>query len=78
LGQVFKPGAFPLGSPTTVLELIAKAGSFTELAKTKKIVITRRQGSNQTQLYFNYEDFIEGKNLQQNILLKSGDVVIVP
>jgi polysaccharide export outer membrane protein len=78
LGQVFKAGAYPLGSPTTVLELIAKAGSFTELAKTKKIVITRKQGNNQTQLHFNYEDFVEGKNLQQNILLKSGDVVIVP
>ena len=78
LGEVGKPGAYPLGSPTTVLELIAKAGSFSELARTKKIVITRNEGSRQVQLYFNYKDFLEGRNLQQNIPLKNGDIVIVP
>jgi polysaccharide biosynthesis/export protein len=78
LGEVAKPGAYPLGSPTTVLELIAKAGSFTELAKTKRIVITRNEGTRQVQSYFSYKDFLEGKNLQQNIPLKNGDVVIVP
>ena len=78
LGEVAKPGAYPLGSPTTVLELIAKAGSFTELAKTKKIVITRKHGNQQIQSYFNYKEFLEGKNLQQNISLNNGDIVIVP
>src|SRR5688572_4616689 len=78
LGEVDKPGAYPLGSPTTVLELIAKAGSFRELARTKKIVITRNEGARQVQLYFNYKDFLEGRNLQQNIRLKNGDIVIVP
>jgi polysaccharide export outer membrane protein len=78
LGEVDKPGAYPLGSPTTVLELIAKAGSFTEMARTKKIVITRNDGTRQVQLYFNYKDFLEGKNLTQNIRLKNGDIVIVP
>ena len=72
LGEVDKPGAYPLGSPTTVLELIAKAGSFTELARTKRIVITRNEGTRQVQLYFNYKDFLEGKNLQQNIRLRTG------
>jgi polysaccharide export outer membrane protein len=78
LGEVGKPGAYPLGSPTTVLELIAKAGSFTELARTKRIIITRNEGTRQVQLYFNYKDFLEGKNLTQNIRLKNGDIVIVP
>ena len=78
LGEVGKPGAYPLGSPTSVLELIAKAGSFTELARTKKIVITRNEAARQVQLYFNYKDFLEGRNLQQNIRLKNGDIVIVP
>ena len=78
LGEVDKPGAYQLGSPTTVLELIAKAGSFTELARTKKIVITRNEPNRQVQLYFNHKDFLEGRNLQQNIRLKNGDIVIVP
>ncbi|MGI0016162.1 MAG: polysaccharide biosynthesis/export family protein [Nitrososphaera sp.] len=77
-GQVSRPGAYPLGSPTTVLQLLAQAGSFTEIAKTRKIKIVRQEGDRTLQFPFSYDDFVDGKNMQQNIKLKNGDIVIIP
>ncbi len=77
-GQVGKPGAYPLGGPTSVLQLISLAGGLNEFAKQKDIVITRQEGGRQTTLKFNYRDVLKGKNLQQNVELKAGDTVLVP
>ena len=77
-GQVGKPGPYPLGGPTTVLQLIATAGGVAEYANKSKIVILRKENGKQTTLPFNYEDVMKGKNLAQNIELKPGDTVIVP
>jgi polysaccharide export outer membrane protein len=77
-GQVARPGAYPLGVPTTVLELIATAGGLGEWANEKKITIMRTENGKPVSLKFNYKDVVAGKNLKQNILLKPGDMVIVP
>jgi len=77
-GEIYKPGTYPLTSPTTVMQLIAMAGGLREYANAKKIVIMRSENGNQKSLPFNYKDIVEGKNLQQNIELKPGDTVIVP
>lgn len=78
VGQVYKPGVYPIGAPMTVLELLARAGGVTIDAKTKKILILRKSEGKTVTFMFNYHDIIKGKNLNQNILLKSGDVVAVP
>jgi polysaccharide export outer membrane protein len=76
VGQVAKPGFYPLGAPMTVLDLIAQAGGLTEYAKTKDIKILRKKDGKT--LNFNYKDVIKGKNLQQNVYLENGDIVLVP
>ena len=78
LGQVGKPGPFPLGGPTTVLQMIAIAGGVAEYSKSDKIVIMRVENGKTVSHKFNYKDVTEGKNLQQNIDLKPGDTIIVP
>lgn len=78
VGQVGSPGAYPIGGPTTVLDLLARAGGFGEYAKTKDIKIIRKEGSSTTVFRFNFKDVSGGKNLDQNIYLKSGDIIIVP
>jgi polysaccharide export outer membrane protein len=75
-GFVSHPGAYSLTTPITVLQLIAIAGGLTDFADTKKITIIR--AGQKEPLKFNYEDVRRGKNLQQNILLKVGDTVVVP
>lgn len=77
-GQVARPGPYSLTSPTTVLQLLALAGGPTDFAKKKKIAVMRTENG-QTQRYkFNYNDVLDGKNLEQNILLEPGDTVVVP
>lgn len=77
-GQVAKPGPYSLTSPTTVLQLLALAGGPTDFAKKKKIAVMRTENGQTLRLKFNYSDVLEGKNLEQNILLKPGDTVVVP
>lgn len=77
-GQVNKPGPYPLGGPTTVLQLIAMAGGLGDFADQKNIAVMRVENGKPVRYPFNYKDVIKGKNLKQNILLKPGDTVIVP
>jgi polysaccharide biosynthesis/export protein len=77
-GQVTRPNAYPLTSPTTVLQIIAIAGGLTEFADGKKITILRTESGKTVSLKFNYDDVRKGKKLEQNILLKAGDTVVVP
>lgn len=77
-GQVTKPGAYSLTSPTTVVQLISIAGGLLEYADAKNIVIMRNEKNAPTSYRLNYKELAERKNLKQNILLKPGDTVIVP
>lgn len=77
-GQVAKPGPYPLGGPTTVVQLIAMAGGVLEYADEKNISIMRIEGGQQVSLRFNYDEVKRRKNLKQNIELKPGDTIIVP
>ena len=73
-GQVNRAGSFPLVTPTTVLEALSNAGGFRDFANTKKIKVLRGTKSYK----FNWKDVTSGKNQEQNILLESGDHIIVP
>ena len=78
IGQVGKPGSYPLVRDMTVLQLIADAGDVLEYAKAKDIVVVRKEGTREQRFKFNYRDVLKGKHAEQNILLKPGDTVIVP
>ena len=77
-GQVAKPGAYALTSPTTVLQLIAMAGGLSEFADQNGITIMRTENGKPLSLPFRYKDVVRRRNLQQNIELRPGDTVIVP
>jgi polysaccharide export outer membrane protein len=77
-GNVEKPGNYPLLGTTTVLQLIATAGGLNEEADARKIVIMRDDRGRQATFGFNYKDVVSQKNLQQNIALRPGDIVVVP
>lgn len=77
-GNVARAGLYNLTGQTTVLQLIAMAGGLLEYADSKNIVITRTENGRPVALKFNYKDIIAGKNLQSNVVLKPGDVVVIP
>ncbi len=77
-GQIGKPGPYPLTAPTTVLQLLALAGGVAEYSKSENIQVMRTENGKTANYRFNYRDVIKGKKLEQNVLLKPGDTVIVP
>jgi|SRR5580658_2996084 polysaccharide export outer membrane protein len=79
LGQVTKPGSYPLTAGTTIVDAIAVSGGLRDFAKKKGIYVLRPGATGaETRYEFNYQDFIKGKNVKQNILLKPHDTVVVP
>jgi polysaccharide export outer membrane protein len=78
LGQVARAGAYPMLPGMTVLQAISSAGGLVLWAKETSIVVLRTENGKQIRLPFNYKDVINGKNAEQNIVLKAGDTVVVP
>lgn len=78
MGQVSKPGAYPISGPITVLQLLTLAGGMLEFADAEHIVIMRTENGKTTSHDFNYKDVLRGRNLKQNIELKPGDTIVVP
>ena len=78
LGQVASPGAFVVNPQVDVMQALSMAGGATAYASLKDIVILRRQGPRQIAIDFRYDDIVSGRNLDQNIVLESGDIVVVP
>jgi polysaccharide biosynthesis/export protein len=77
LGEVKNPGEFKLNSYTDVLQAISMAGGFTIYANKSTIHIIRKDGDKKIKISFNYNEVVAGKNLNQNIPLNPGDVIVV-
>jgi polysaccharide export outer membrane protein len=78
VGAVTKPGRFVLSSPTTVLEAIALAGGLNEFASRRSITVLRTEGKGATtRVPFNYNNALAGE-ASENLLLRPGDVIVVP
>ena len=78
IGQVDRPGAFVMNPVVDVVQALALAGGATPFASLKNIRILRRENGVQRAIEFDYTAVSNGRSLAQNILLKSGDVVVVP
>ncbi len=78
LGQVGRPGAYPLLPEMTVLQALSTAGGLSQYAAADKIYVLRNDGGKQVKLAFQYKQVIKGHKPEQNIVLKSGDTVVVP
>ncbi len=79
MGQVAKPGYYPITRHITVLDAIAMAGGFRDFAKQKKIYVLRTAPDGKEQrLKFNYKEVIKGKNMAQNITLLPHDTLVIP
>lgn len=77
-GEVNKAGAYQLLPHMTVLQALSGSGGFTAFARIKRIYILRSVDGKPVKIPFDYKAAITGKNLEQNIELQPGDVVVVP
>jgi len=78
IGKVTKPGEFPMTRPLDVLQALAMAGGLNPYAAANDIRVVRREAGREITLPFRYSQIEHGEHLEQNVLLQSGDVVVVP
>jgi polysaccharide export outer membrane protein len=78
IGMVTQPGQYQLEPDMTVLQALSIARGFTEWADKKYVMIVRREGDKELMYRFNYQEFLSGKDLEQNILLLPNDTILVP
>jgi polysaccharide export outer membrane protein len=76
IGEVGRNGRYEFRSWTTVLDLLAMAGGFTQFASRSRIVILQPDGKGMKRIPFNYNKVIGGE--QENFYLRNGDIVMVP
>ena len=79
IGKVNRPGEFVLNRNVDVMQVLSMAGGMNQFANQDGIIILRRENQQAQKVYpFDYDEVKKGENLTQNIILKSGDVVVVP
>ncbi|MCP4313995.1 MAG: polysaccharide export protein [Bacteroidetes bacterium] len=78
VGKVLKPGEFLVNRNVDVMQALSMAGGLNPFAAGNEIMILRRVNGVQKSIPFRYAGVVDGKNLAQNIVLKPGDVVVVP
>ena len=83
MGNVAQPGIFYLDYPITIVQTIARSGGFTEWANKEITVVRQKLKETDKELFqknkleFDYDDFVSGKDLDNNIFIRSGDTIIV-
>ena len=78
IGQVSKPGAIVMNPAVNVLQALSIAGGGNPYAKLDSIIVIRNAVGGQRIMNFHYGQVASGRNLEQNVQLESGDVVVVP
>jgi polysaccharide export outer membrane protein len=78
VGEVQKPGEFVPGAEVTILQSLALAAGFTRFANPDRIIVVRRDARGERRIPFDFSGVMDRGELQQNLALQPGDVVVVP
>jgi len=78
LGKVNRPGVFPIVRNVDVMQALSLAGGTSTYAALNDIKILRRENGKLSAMSFKYAEVEKGKRLEQNVVLRAGDVVVVP
>lgn len=77
VGKVNAPGQYPIHENVTVMQALTMARGVNPFADKDEIRIFRNVDGTEKIFYFNYTDMASGKNLEQNIRLERGDLIVV-
>ena len=83
LGEVQRPGKYPVKSYATVLQGVSLAGGFTNFAAKNRMAVlrtvTKSSGDqHQIRIPVPYDELVSGRGEIENFILKSGDTIVVP
>lgn len=77
VGKVAQPGEYKVGKCINIMQALSMAGGLTPFADSDDIVILRNNGGKQEKIKFDYGKASKGEDLEKNIELQTGDVVVV-
>jgi polysaccharide export outer membrane protein len=78
MGKVLQPGSIIMAKKMDVMQALSLAGGLSPYAKEDEIIVLRRENEKQQVIPFDYTALKKGRSLSSNILLKSGDIIIIP
>jgi polysaccharide export outer membrane protein len=78
IGKVKNAGMYPITLDTNVMQILSMAGGLNAYASENSINILRQVNGGSVKIPFSYGDVLKGRNLEQNITLQRGDVIVVP
>ncbi len=78
LGQVVKPGELIMQGRMSVMQALSQAGGLTPYADEGDIIVLRRENGEKKSIDYPYDDIVQGDDLEKDIDLKPGDVIVVP
>lgn len=78
VGQVGKPQALPYRDGMSVLDAVLQAGGLTQFAAGNRAKIMRSENGKQTEIRVKLADLLNGGDMKQNVILKPGDVLVIP
>jgi polysaccharide export outer membrane protein len=77
-GEIIRPGSYVVRQPTTLMQAIALAGGLGQYAAKRRIQVRRVGGPGENIFMFDYKAYEAGQDLEGNITLRAGDVIMVP
>jgi len=77
-GEIIRPGSYVVRQQTTLMQAIALAGGLGPFAAKRRIQVRRKGGPGENIFMFDYRAYEAGEDLEGNITLRAGDVIIVP
>jgi polysaccharide export outer membrane protein len=78
-GEVLRPGPYIVRQRTTLMQAIVLAGGIGPYAAKRRIQVRRQlPGGNETIFVFDYKAYEAGADIEANISLRAGDVIMVP
>jgi polysaccharide biosynthesis/export protein len=77
-GEIVRPGSYIVRQKTTLMQAIALAGGLGPYAAKRRLQVRRRIGDDETIYVFDYRAYEAGHDLEGNITLHAGDVIMVP
>jgi polysaccharide export outer membrane protein len=77
-GEILRPGSYVVRQRTTLMQAIALAGGLGPFAAKNRIQVRRRDAAGEQIFAFNYRAYEAGADVEGNVVLHAGDVIIVP
>lgn len=78
IGQVTRPSGVPYHAGLRVLDALLAVGGLSEFAAPNRAVLIRTENGKESKVKIRVGDLLDSGDLEQNLLLKPGDVIVIP